>query len=292
MPIQHLVISGGGPIALSHLGSLKELEHCGIWNRSELKSVYGTSAGGMLGLLLCLKYDWDTLIEYFVKRPWGNAFKIKPEDIFNVYQKKGILGIQFVEIIFKPLFDAKNVAMNITMKELYEWSGIDLHVYSLELNSFKICDVSHTTHPDLPVLKAIQMTSAIPIMVEPVFMDGKCYVDGGFVNNYPLNHCLKDHPNVDDILSLKNIYNNLEFQPNINAESTLLDMMNVFCQHFFKQVSETCDLEDIPNQINHPAVGINMDYMMNTFESETFRQSLVDEGTQTAKEFIQKISKI
>ena len=89
MPIQHIVLSGGGPIGLAHLGALKELEKSNIWKLSDLKSVYGTSAGGILGLLLCLKYDWDTAIDYFVKRPWANAFKIKPEDIFNVYQKKG-----------------------------------------------------------------------------------------------------------------------------------------------------------------------------------------------------------
>lgn len=292
MPIQHLVISGGGPLALSHLGSLQELEQSGIWKQSDLKSVYGTSAGGMLGLLLCLKYDWDTLMKYFVKRPWGNAFKIKPDDIFSLYQKKGVLNIQFVEIIFKPLFDAKNISIEITMQELYELTGIDLHVYSLELNEFEICDISHKSHPDLPVLKAIQMTSAIPIVIEPVCMDGKCYIDGGFVNNYPLNYCLKDHPEVDDILSLKNIYDPQQLYAEINSESTVFDMITTLLQHLFKQVSETRDLQDIPNQINHSATGINVDYMMNTFESETFRQSLVDNGIAVAKEFIQKTSKI
>ena len=68
MPIQHIVLSGGGPIGLAHLGALKELEQSNIWKLSDLKSVYGTSAGGMLGLLLCLKYDWETVIDYFVKR--------------------------------------------------------------------------------------------------------------------------------------------------------------------------------------------------------------------------------
>ena len=108
MPIQHIVLSGGGPIGLAHLGSLKELEQSNIWKFSDLKSVYGTSAGGMLGLLLCLKYDWDTVIDYFVKRPWSNAFKIKPEDVFSIYQKKGILNIQFIEIIFKTATNTFN----------------------------------------------------------------------------------------------------------------------------------------------------------------------------------------
>jgi len=284
MPIQHIVLSGGGQIGLSHLGALKELEQSNIWKLADLKSVYGTSAGGILGLLLCLKYDWDTAIDYFVKRPWANAFKIKPEDIFNVYQKKGILTIQFIEIIFKPLFDAKNISMNITLKELYEWSGVDLHVFSLELNEFEICDISHKSFPDLPVLKAIHMTSAIPIAIEPVCMDGKCYVDGGFVNNYPLNHCLKDHPEVDDILSFKNIYSSVSC--NITEESTALDMMVKLSQHLYKIISLTNGIPSIPNQVNQSADGMSIGRFIDTLESETYRMSLVEDGIKTAKEFI------
>lgn len=284
MPIQHIVLSGGGPIGLAHLGSLKELEQSNIWKLSDLKSVYGTSAGGMLGLVLCLKYDWDTVIDYFVKRPWANAFKIKPEDVFSIYQKKGILNIQFIEIIFKPLFDAKNISMNITLQELYELSGIDLHVFSLELNAFEICDISHTSFPDLPVLKAIHMTSAIPIAIEPVCMNGKCYVDGGFINNYPLNHCLKDHPNVDDILSFKNIYNQL--YSNITEESTAMDMMVTLCQHLFKKISLTNGIPTIPNQVNQPADGMSIGGFVDMLESDLARMSLVEDGIKTAKEFI------
>ena len=290
MPIQHIVLSGGGPIGLAHLGALKELEQSNIWSLTDLKSIYGTSAGGMLGLLLCLKYDWDTVIDYFVKRPWANAFKIKPEDIFNIYQKKGILDIHFIEIIFKPLFDAKNISMNITLKELYELSGIDLHVFSLELNAFEICDISHKSFPNLPALKAIHMTSAIPIAIEPVCMDGKCYVDGGFINNYPLNHCLKDHPNVDDILSFKNMYNTL--YSNITEESTALDMMVTLCQHLFKKISLTNGIPTIPNQVNQPANGMSIGGFIDALESDSHRMSLVEDGIKTAKEFvISKISK-
>ena len=284
MPIQHIVLSGGGQIGLCHLAALKELEQSNIWKLSDLKSVYGTSVGGMIGLLLCLKYDWDTVIDYFVKRPWANAFKIKPEDIFNVYQTKGVLTIQFIEIIFKPLFDAKNISMNITLKELYELSGIDLHVFSLELNAFEICDISHKSFPDLPALKAIHMTSAIPIAIKPVCMDGKCYVDGGFINNYPLNHCLKDHPNVDDILSFKNIYSNL--MSNITEESTALDMMVTLCQHLFKKISLTNGIPSIPNQVNQTADGVSLGGFIDTLESESYRVSLIENGIKTAKEFI------
>ena len=92
MPIKHIVLSGGGPTALKYVGSLQHLESVGFLNQNEIESIYGTSAGGMLGVVLCCKYDWPTIIDYFVKRPWHNAFQITPDDVFNMYSKKGIIN--------------------------------------------------------------------------------------------------------------------------------------------------------------------------------------------------------
>jgi len=281
--IQHLVFSGGGPTALKYMGALRYLESVGAWKYSDLKSVYGTSAGGMLAVVLCCKHDWDTSIDYFVKRPWQSAFKITPDDIFNLYSRKGIIGQTFIEIMFKPLFDAKNIPMNITLQEFYEWSGIDLHLFSLELNSFEMCDISHITHPNLPVLTAVHMTSAIPILFLPVCMDGKCYIDGGIVNNYPLAYCIKDHPEeVDDILAFKNVYADSDLYSNIEPESTVVDVIVSLCQHLLKHTNEKTNSAEIPNQILQPSAGLSAEYFSQTLESETFRQGLIDDGVDTA----------
>ena len=290
MPIKHLVLSGGGPTALKYIGGLMQLEQGGVWNSTNLESIYGTSAGGMLGVVLCCKHNWDTLIDYFVKRPWGDAYQITPEDIFNMYNKKGIINQSFIDIMFKPLFDAKNIPMDITMKGLYELSGIDLHLFSLELNAFEMCDISHKTHPDISVLMAVHMTSAIPVLFSPVCLDGKCYIDGGLMNNYPLNYCLKDHPEVDDILSFKNVYNNL--YSNIDNESNIVDVIVSLCHHLLKHAHLSSLTGDIPNQIKQPSEGLSADYFQQTLFSEPFRRELVEEGIKTANEFIQTLVKI
>ena len=290
MPIKHLVFSGGGPTAIKYIGTLKQLELNGVWDSANLESIYGTSAGGMLAVVLCCKHKWDTLIDYFVKRPWEDAYQIKPEDMFNIYDKKGIIDQTFFNIMFKPLFDSKNISMDITLKEFYEWSKIDLHLFSLELNSFKICDISHKTHPDIPVLMAVHMTSAIPVLFSPVCIDGKCFVDGGLVNNYPLNYCLKDHPEVDDILAFKNIYSNL--YSNIDNESNVIDVIVSLCQHVLTHINSPSNAEIIPNQINQPSAGLSVDYFQQTLFSESFRQGLIDEGIKIAKEFTPTPAKI
>ena len=285
MPIKHIVLSGGGHTALKYIGSLQHLEMNNVFNIQEIESIYGTSAGGMLGVVLCCKYDWVTIIDYFVKRPWHNAFKITPDDLFNMYIKKGILNQTFIDILFKPLFDAKNIPIDVTMQSLFELSGIDLHLFSLELNSFELCDISHKTHPNLKVLTALHMTSAIPVLFSPVCIDGKCYIDGGIVNNYPLNYCLKDHPEVDDILAFKNIYNSNN--SNIGDESNVVDVIVSICQHMLTHLNSSSESNvHIPNQINQSSEGLSADYFQQTLESESFRKTLIDDGLKTAIEFI------
>ena len=291
MPIKHLVFSGGGPTVYKYLGALEQLEGANVFNSANIESVYGTSAGGMLGVVLSCKYDWTTIIDYFVKRPWHHAFKITPNDLFNVYEKKGIINQTFIDILFKPLFDAKDIPMNITMKGLFELSGIDLHLFTLELNSFEICDISHKTHPDLSVLTAVHMTSAIPVLFSPVCMEGKCYVDGGLVINYPLKYCLKDHSDeVNDILAFKNVYDTV--CGSIGEDSNVVDVVVSICQHLMTRmylltIPDIC----LPNQINQPSSGLSVDYFQKTLESEDFRRELVEDGVRTARSFITKLSK-
>ena len=288
MPIQHLVFSGGGPTAIKYIGTLQQLEIDGIWNPSNLKSIYGTSAGGLLGVILCCKHNWKTIIDYVIKRPWDQAFKISPDDIFNMYHNKGIMNIRFFEIFFKPLFDAKNIAMNVTMKELYEWSGVELHLFTLELNSFETHDISYKTHPDMQVLTAVLMTSAIPIIFSPVCIDGKCFIDGGIVNNYPLNYCLKDHPEVDDILSFKNVYSMETY--NIGQDSTVVDVIVLLFQRLIKKANIITTV-DMPYQIMQPSEVVSIEYLQKTIDSESFRQELLNEGIQTAILFKQTLAK-
>lgn len=291
MPIKHLVFSGGGPTVYKYLGALEQLEGANVFNSANIESVYGTSAGGMLGVVLSCKYDWTTIIDYFVKRPWHHAFKITPNDLFNVYEKKGIINQTFIDILFKPLFDAKDIPMNITMKGLFELSGIDLHLFTLELNSFEICDISHKTHPDLSVLTAVHMTSAIPVLFSPVCIEGKCYVDGGLVVNYPLKYCLKDHSDeVNDILAFKNVYDMVG--GSIGEDSNVVDVVVSICQHLMTRMN-LLTIPDIclPNQINQPSSGLSVDYFQKTLESEDFRRELVEDGVRTSRSFITKLSK-
>ena len=138
MTIKHLVISGGGPIGLRYLGALQKLEEENFWKLNEIESIYGTSIGSIIGAFICLNYDWDTLNKYIIERPWHDAFKVNAKQILDSYYNKGLFDKKLAEIIFKPLLQAKDLALNITLKEFYEFSKIDLHIFTFELNKFEI----------------------------------------------------------------------------------------------------------------------------------------------------------
>lgn len=203
MTIKHLVLCGGGPSIFRTIGALYHLEDQQFWNIDNIQTIYATSAGALFGAMLCLKFDHDTITNYLINRPWHEAYPIKMSQIMEFYSKKGIYDHKFAEIIFKPLLRAKGLPLTITLKELFEYSHIELHLYSLELNQFKTVDISYKTHPDLPLLDSVVMTCAIPMLFTPLCKNNECYVDGGIVTNYPLDHCINDGHAVDEILGAR-----------------------------------------------------------------------------------------
>ena len=224
MNIKHLVLSGGGPIMVQLLGAIQHLETNKFLDLNNIETIYGTSAGAIIGILICLKYDWETINDYIIKRPWHDVFKIKVEKIFEAYKKKGLFDIQIIEKCFKPLFDAKDIPIDINLEDFYKLTNIELHMFSFEVNEYIVKDISYLTYPNLSLVTAIQMTCAIPILISPVCIEDKCYIDGGLSCNYPLSYCISSGKNADEILGFKNKYGK-EDNNCINKESNILDIL-------------------------------------------------------------------
>jgi predicted acylesterase/phospholipase RssA len=292
MTIKHLVISGGGPTGIGIIGILQHLEQNNFWNINNIQSIYATSIGGIIGAMLCCKFDWDTLNTYIIQRPWHESIPIQAEQLLNAYMNKGIFDMKCFHIFFKPLFDAKNISLDITMYDFYKYSNIELHLFSLELNNFETCDISYKTYPDLSLLTAIHMTCAIPVLFSPVCLNNKCYLDGGIVNNYPLENCLQEYSNVDEVLSFKNIYCNdlgLDEITNITEQSNLLEFITFFLKTLINNLNtQKVQHVIIPNQIEYKTNYMSIDFIKMTLESEIYRKELLNSGIQAAKDFLQK----
>jgi predicted acylesterase/phospholipase RssA len=287
MTIKHLVISGGGPIMIQVLGAIQHLEKNEIVDMKNIESIYGTSAGAIVGVLICLKFDWETINDYIIKRPWQDVFPIKVQNIFDAYTKKGIFDIKTIEKCFKPLLDAKDIPMDINLEDFYKISKIELHLFSFEINEYKVHDISYLTHPKLSLMTAVQMTCSLPILVTPVCIDDKCYIDGGMSCNYPLNFCITSGKISDEILGFKNKYS--EEKNNINTESTLLDFLLSFLFKAVFSINTDDNQPQIKNEVICDVRHLTFDFLRNALSDIEVRRNLFKNGTESAATFLSNL---
>jgi predicted acylesterase/phospholipase RssA len=288
MTIKHLVMSGGGPTIIQTLGAIQYLEKEKFFLMSNIVTIYGTSAGAIIGILLCLKFDWETLIDYIIKRPWHEVFPIKVQNILDAYTKKGIFDKSFIEKCFKPLFDAKDLSMNITLKEFYEYSKIEIHLFSFEINNFIIEDISYKTHPDITVMNAIHMSCALPIILTPVCLEDKCFIDGGMVSNYPLQYCIDSSHDPDEILGIKNEYNNRD-KNKVDSNSTLLDFIMNFLFKLIYSLSSDNKQPYIKNEVVCNAKLMNLEILKTALSCIETRKELFQSGIDSSIAFLEKL---
>jgi len=287
MTIKHLVISGGGPSLIQSIGAIQYLENNKFINTSDIETIYGTSAGAIAGIILCLKFDWETINDYIIKRPWKDLFVIKIENILEAYTKKGIFDNKVIEKCFKPLFDAKDIPIDINLEYFYKFSNIEIHFFSFEINEYKIQDISHLTHPSLSLMLVLQMTMALPVLITPVCIDNKCYIDGGISTNYPLNYCIQSGKNVDEILGFKN-----EFTENneiINVESTIVQFLLNFLYKTLFSIGTTHIQPQIKYEVTCFSKQLSFDFFKNTLNDIEFRKSLLTSGIESATLFLSKL---
>ena len=290
MTIKHLVLPGGGPAGLCLVGALQELHDAGVWKIDDVKSIYSVSAGSLVAILIALKFSWDTIVDYIVKRPWSDVYNVNLANIFDIFMKKGFYGPDFFITFFKSFFDSKDIELNITMLELYKITGVDLHFCTTELSTLSFTTISHETHPDIEVLTAIQMSAAFPLLISPVFNDGKCYIDGGLLCNYPMSLCLKKYPDKSEVLGIGNqIKDTCE---NITEDSTLLEFIESLLYRVVanleNRIKEDGNNENIPVYVSIPIPNITLTSIQNTFSDINLRIKLLEIGKQRASIFLDK----
>lgn len=99
---------------------------------------------------------------------------------------------------------ATAVAATLTMAELAEWTQLEVGLAATRLGSTSAqreqpvagsqCSGPHSSvifsarsHPSLCVVDAIVMSMTVPLLFTPVAYEGGIYVDGGLVNNVPVD---------------------------------------------------------------------------------------------------------
>lgn len=300
--IKHLVICGGGPTGFLTYGAAKFLSQKKVWNINEIETIYGTSIGAYMGLLFALKYDWETLDDYIIKRPWEKVANIQAKDYFSVFTEKGLVPNDFIKETLRPLIEAKDLSIDVTLKEFYDYSQIEIHMYTVDLNQIPLSsiDLSYKTHPDLSLVKAIQMTTCFPIVFRPICDGNACYIDGGLLNNYPLRTCLEQTEcDSSEILGFRNIIerrhesegfkddNKIE---GITKESSLFDYIVFLMKQMARTIDTVKDQPDIENSVDctlyYREGGYN-NWIDSLIVREN-RENMIQEGMEFGRLFYEK----
>lgn len=272
--IEHLVISSAGPLGIVQLGMLSEVFAAGVVDITTLKSIHGCSSGAILGCAICLKIPLPDLVDYVITRKWEKWIHY---DIPNFYTNRGLVDNACIADIISPFFKAYDVPLTITMEEFYQRTGIDFDILTTEASEMTGVILNHTTFPDLPVLTAITMSSAIPVAFPPVKYKDKYYIDGV---------CRRHCPHVDypkETVCVINI-DGSTFQTDEVGD----DVSAYFQNLLMKSYRILTKSEDVPEGLNFtctrvPSI-VSTDLWKRAVQEESYRKMLLDLGKTLVQE--------
>ena len=296
MTVKYLVMCGGGPTGLLTYGILKDLNKNGIWDIKNIKEIYGTSIGAVIGLIVILNYDWDFLDKYLIERPWNKIIDFEPGNFININKNKGLLPTSIISEIAVPLLEAKGYDKNITLKEFFNETNVALNTVATNLNITNDISndiltetLSYKTHPDMPLITAIEASACIPLLFSPVCYKDACYIDGGIIHNYPLQFCLElPEINEEEILAIKNVWE--PFNNIINEDTPLLEYMLSFIRKVHSKLENTCDQKKINNCITciiNKSFDEDDSYLSFIYEKST-RIKLIKLGEKYAEDYLKE----
>jgi NTE family protein len=203
---KNLVLEGGGIRGLAYPGALKVLEEKDIIKNIE--RVAGTSSGAVIALLIGLGYnshEIDSLFQSLKIQQFNDG-----KNIFGIIRRLkkeyGIFRGDRFEKWISRLVQNKTGTANTTFFQLHQLHATNNNfkeVYCTGTNVTKqrlqIFSWQHT--PQMQLKTAVHISGSIPVYFKPVAIDSMwnkvpiknnknkfdLYIDGGMINNYPIN---------------------------------------------------------------------------------------------------------
>ena len=226
-----LVLSGGGAKGLAHIGVLKEIEKAGI----KIDYIGGTSMGAIIGGLYACGYtaneldsifselDSDAIVQDLIPRENKNFFEKNNDEVY-------VLTLPFQ-------------GFKITVPKAYSKGLYNYNLFSKLTHNFRhIRDFNQLKIPFLCVgtdietgegvvfqggslPKAMAASGAFPSLFSPVEIEGKYYIDGGVVNNFPVEEVKKMGA---DIIIGVDVQDNLKTVDEISGATGVLVQISNF----------------------------------------------------------------
>ncbi|MFB4321135.1 patatin-like phospholipase family protein [Priestia sp. BR_2] len=188
-PFRNLIFEGGGVKGIGHVGVLQYLDEIKILQH--IKRFGGTSAGAITALVVGLGYTIGELETITKEAPYDSFKDQDPgfvrDSIRLLYDGYGrYKGDKFSKWI-SGLIEHQGFSKDITFQELYEKTDKEIFFQGTNISTHCIETFSHRHTPDMPVAKAVRISMSIPFYFKSVHWKGSWYVDGGILDNYPID---------------------------------------------------------------------------------------------------------
>jgi NTE family protein len=159
-----LVLSGGGSRGLAHVGLLRALHEEGI----RPQCIAGTSAGALIGALHAAGYPPEAMLDFFTE---VSPFRLK----MFALRKPGFIDSAKIVAGMRRWFPDDDFAA----------LGHRLFVTATDLDSG-----ASEIFTSGPLILPLLASSSVPLVFTPTVIDGRRFVDGGIVNNFPVEPLL------------------------------------------------------------------------------------------------------
>ena len=217
-----LVLSGGGMRGAAHIGVIRALEEYGI----APTHIAGSSAGAIVGSLYAYGYKSDEILTFFKEVQLLSITKY-------AINKPGFIDAEKFYDEFKAYL--KNDDFSFLKKKLFITATDILN------GKLKIFDKGE-------LIKPVLASAAFPGLFAPVKIKSSYYIDGGALNNFPLEaiklkceRFIGVYVDGFDVLKMKDL------KHSHNVVERVFKMKSVVeNQHKFKE----CDIMIAPSELN------------------------------------------
>jgi NTE family protein len=279
-----LVLSGGGAKGLAHIGVLKTLDSLNI----KVDYIAGTSMGAVVGGLYASGYSAKQLDSIFSKLDVNALLQdYTPRESKSFYEKRN----DEIYALTLPFSNFKLGLPSGLSKGLYNFnliSRLTKHVSDVrEFNQLPIpflCIATDLETGNQVVLEkgilaeAIIASGALPTLYNPIEINGRLLIDGGVVNNYPVEELTSRGITV--IIGV-DVQEGLKNRTQLNDVTAVLSQINNFSM--IEKMEEKKRLTTI--YINPEVKG----YSVVSFEKGT---EIIQKGNDKANEYSNQIKAI
>lgn len=221
----NLVLSGGAAKGFAHIGTLIALEELGF----KIRAISGVSAGAIVGSYYLAGYSPQEMLKLISSTPWAKLFRPS-------FSKKSLIALGKIEQYLRETLN----------KNTFEELNGKLYISALDLRSASIITFSSGE-----LIKPLLGSFAIPGIFEPVEFRNALLVDGGIVNNLPIEPLLGEKPCVCvDVTAVS------EFSNPTNIFSVLIRSFNAILKHTYQSKKIQCDILIEPDLRSFSMLGL------------------------------------